>query len=500
MSINTSSVLRMSGLASGMDIDSMVKSLMNVQSMKQDSIKQHKQVLAWQQEDYRSMNITLRSFRDKVFDMKWQGNYLLNKTTSSNESAVKVTAGTSAVEGVYTLNKITQLASGASITSDVVTSATGATKMSELAPVLASDTSVTIANGTKSATLQIKTTDTISNLVSNINNLKDASGDSLGIKVSFDDNLHRFFMMTTATGESQQITLTDDGNNFLKNSLKFTTLTDTGQNAKVDLNGVVGLEFASNQFTVSGVTYNLQGTSDLATTITVSKDTDAIVSKIRDFVTSYNDTISTINDKLNEDRYSDYLPLTDDQKEALSDTQQQQWEAKAKSGLLRNDTLLEGVVTKMRSTLYDTVAGMGTSKYTSLSSIGITTGNYTENGKLYIDEDKLEEALNNDLDAVIDLFTKSSENDDEKGLAIRLYDNVNNGMASVSSQAGSSDSLIDNSLIGKRLKEFDEQISDWDDRLKDIEERYYSQFTAMEQAISKLNSQSSWLAQQFSSN
>ena len=501
----TSSTQRISGLVSGMDVDSIVKNLMKAESAKQEKIKQDKQVLVWRQEDYRSINTTLRSFRDKVFDMKMQAAYLVNKSTSSNESVVKVTAGTSAVEGIYTLNKVTSLASGASITSGEVkttsdtstSTVTSATTMEQLG--LTTNTTVTIANGTKSAELQIKTTDTIASLVNNINSLKDADGDSLGMKVSFDDNLHRFFMMSTGTGSEQKITMTDNDTNFLQNKLMFTTLEDQGDDAKVTLNNV-DLTFASNQFTVSGVTYNLLSTTDTATTITVSKDTDAIVSSIKDFVSSYNDTISELNDKLSEDRYSDYSPLTDEQKEAMSDTQQEQWEEKAKSGLLRSDSLLQGVVNTMRSSLYTQVAGMGSSEYTTLSSIGITTGTYLEKGKLYIDEDKLKEAINNDLDAVMNLFTKTSDTTEEKGLAARLYDDINKGMTSISSKAGSSSSLVDNSYIGKRITEFDEQIDDWDTRLADIQERYYKQFDAMEQALSKLNSQSSWLAQQFASN
>ena len=496
-SSSISSSLRLSGLSSGLDVDSIVKNLMTAESMKEDKIKQDRQTLAWQQEDYRTMNTALRSFRDNVFDMKMQATYLTHKTSSSNESVAKVTASTLAVEGVYTLNKITQLASGASITSDEVTqTATGSTKMSELG--LGADISVTIANGTKNATLQIKPDDTISTLVNNINSLKDANGNSLGIKVSYDDNLHRFFMMTTGTGVTQEIKLTGD-TDFLENRLKISTTPVHGQNAIVDLNGIENLEFDSNKFTVSGVTYDLQGTSDTATTITVSRDTDAVLNKIKDFVNSYNDTISKVNTELNEDRYTDYLPLTDDQKEALSQTQQDQWEAKARSGLLRNDTLLESVITKMRSTLSSSVTGMGSSKYTTLSSIGITTGTYSEKGKLYIDEKKMKEALDNDPDAVMKLFTNSSDNASEKGLAMSLYDNVNNAITSISSKAGSADSLVDSSYIGERLKEFDGQIVDWDSRLSAIEDSYYRKFSAMEQAISKMNSQSTWLAQQFSS-
>ena len=488
------SSLRISGLASGMDVDSMVTKMMSAQRMKVDTIKQNKQVLAWQQEDYRSINSTLRTFRDELFNMKLQSTYMARKATSSNESVVKATANTSAVEGTYDLS-VSQMAKNASITSDqLASSVTSATKMSDLDSSFIG-TTVTIANGSKSAELVINAGDTISTVVNNINNLKATDGSSLGIKVSFDDKQHRFFMLTNATGSDQGITLTDDAGSFLKNELGFSQLTATGDDALVTLNNA-SLAFSSNQFTVSGITYSLQGKGE--SSVLLSKDVDSVVNSIKDFVSKYNDTISKLNDKLDEERYSDYLPLTDDQKSQLSDTQQELWETKAKSGLLRKDQLLQSVVNNMRSSLSASVSGMGTSQYTTLSSIGITTGSYTENGKLYIDETELRDALNNDPDAVKNLFTKSSDSVNAKGLAARLYDNVNNALTSISKKAGSADSLVDSSSIGDRLKEFTQQISDWDDRLQSLEERYYKQFSAMETAMEQLNSQSNWLTQQFS--
>lgn len=488
------STLRISGLATGMDTDSIVETMMKAQKIKQDKLKQKEQILTWQQENYRTINSSLRTFRDNVSDMKLEKSFLTNKASSSNESAVKVTASSSAVTGIYTLDSVTQLASAASITSDALTSASSSTTMADLG--LTEGTTITIANGDSSATLNIDTTDTISSLVKKVNNLKDGDGNSLGIKVSFDDDLQRFFMTTTSTGADQEITLTDDSNSFLAGTLGFSTLNATGKNAMVSLNGT-GLEFDSNQFTVSGVNYNLVGTTSNSTTVTVSKDTEAIYSAIEDFVNSYNDTISTINDMLDEDRYSSYDPLTDEQKESLTEKQQEQWEEKAKSGLLKNDAMLQGVLTKMRSTLNSKVEGLDSSIYSTLSSIGITTGDYTENGKLYIDEDTLMNALNDDPDAVMDLFTNASDTDSEKGLAVKLYDNLNSAIKSISNKAGSSDSLVDDSVIGNQLDDLDEQISDWDTKLAEIEERYYSKFDAMEELISKLNTQSSYISQLF---
>ncbi|ABO50928.1 flagellar hook-associated 2 domain protein [Desulforamulus reducens MI-1] len=119
-----SSNMRIGGLASGMDIDQIVKDLMKIQNMKMDKLKQEKQIFEWQQEDYRTINSTLRSFRDnQVFQMKLQSTYLARNATSSNENTVKATASSLAHEGTHRIT-VKNLAEGASLTSSAKISAT----------------------------------------------------------------------------------------------------------------------------------------------------------------------------------------------------------------------------------------------------------------------------------------------------------------------------------------------------------------------------------------
>jgi flagellar hook-associated protein 2 len=236
-------------------------------------------------------------------------------------------------------------------------------------------------------------------------------------------------------------------------------------------------------------------------TITISRDLDTEVKNIKDFISKYNDMLDKLNKALDEPVYKDYQPLTDDQRTAMSDKQIEQWETKAKSGLFHNDSILTGLVNNLRNHMTSTVDNG--SKYNSLSSIGIESGSYLDKGKLYVDEIKLRAALQADPDAVKNLFTQDPANatDGQRGLIQRVYDDVTSAVKSLTDKAGKTGaSQADQSFVGKLLSKLNTQIDNEQQRLSDKENQYYRQFTAMETAMSKYNSQSSWLTQQLSSN
>jgi flagellar hook-associated protein 2 len=141
---------------------------------------------------------------------------------------------------------------------------------------------------------------------------------------------------------------------------------------------------------------------------------------------------------------------------------------------------------------YSRVEGLD-GEYTSLASIGITTGSYYENGKLHIDEDALRKAIETDLDQVIRLFTNSSDEESEVGVATRVYRALDNAVDRITDTAGTSADLVDTSRIGKQIQVINDTISREEDRLQQVEERYWRQFTALERFIAQMNSQSAWL-------
>ena len=483
---------------SGLDIDLMVSNLMKTQLMKQDKIKQNKTLAEWKRSDYREINNSLRALRDNVFNMKLQGTYLAKKAVSSNEGIVKVSAAVTAMAGSNTI-KVTALAGSARLNSvaEVTFNAAG-TNLQEQLGLTSSEPVVFTLNG--SAEISVDPgTDTIETLVAKINNA------GAGVTAFFDQTLNRMFISSNATGAGAAI----DFDNVSNAAELFGALhlgadpfaAVNGTDAAFELNGTA-LTQASNQFTIAGVQYTLTGVSAGETvSVNINRDTDGIYESIKTFVELYNTTIDKINSKLAEVRDKNYLPLTDGEREKLTDDQEKKWEEKARAGLLRNDILLDGIVGRMRIALsFASVQGVS-GDYNSLAAIGITTGDdYMERGKLHIKEDRLREAITADPDAVMELFTKNSDVDGGKGLAARLYDSISAGINQLIDKAGadSSFSSVDNSFMGKEIAGYEKQIDSWDDRLQMLESRYYKQFAALETALSKMNQQSAWLSGMFS--
>lgn len=522
--------LRIGGLASGIDIDQTIKDLMRAHRLKVDGIKQKRQQVEWQRTDYRAINSSLRTLRDLAFNMKLEGPYLAKMASSSNEAAIAATAGISAAPGSYTVT-VGQLAQGltrgsqAQLAEETNGDGTTKTLAQQFAGLPAGNITFTLVGkvGQDGVTRNSQvfnidtTTATVNTLVAEINR----HSDTLGITASYDSANNRFFLTTNGTGSQYGIGVLNDPDSLLSSAsgnpadnklqLSITTggATVPGQDALFSFGDTTGMKSSTNTVTVNGITLAFKQGGGASSTITVSRDPDAVYNKIKSFIDQYNTTIELINKELSEERYKDYLPLTDEQREKLTDKQEEEWEEKAKSGMLRHDTYLTGLLNKMRSAMGSVVSGIPpvtvdgkTVYHNSLASIGIVSGNYSEGGKLYLKNDgaDLKKAIQEDPDGVMKLFSKSSDTYDGKGVAARLYDEADKGVDDIISRAGaeSAKSLRDNSAIGKQLFFLDKQIKQWEERLEQIENRYWKQFTAMEKAINKLNAQSAWLAQQFS--
>ncbi|MFY0520160.1 flagellar filament capping protein FliD [Lysinibacillus sp. UGB7] len=241
-----------------------------------------------------------------------------------------------------------------------------------------------------------------------------------------------------------------------------------------------------------------------AVTMTSTTNVDDIMAKIKEFVTTYNGLIKDFTDQTKETKYRDFTPLTSEQKEDMSESEIKLWEEKAKSGLLRGDTLIREGLSNMRSLVYQSNPGID-SKYNTLFSIGITTSkNYNDGGTLEIDETKLRKALEEDPDAVEKLF-KNSEGKkedvvdgktvDTRGYLDKLRESMKSLEITIEKKAGRSTMTDAQYAIGKNLIDTESRISTWKSKLENIEARYWKQFTAMEQAINKANSQSSLFSQ-----
>ncbi|MED3650570.1 flagellar filament capping protein FliD [Heyndrickxia sporothermodurans] len=340
--------------------------------------------------------------------------------------------------------------------------------------------------------------DSLSKVMTNVNN------SNVGVSLFYDSFSDQMTLTRTETGNfngDETVQEISTSGNFIDTVLKFGGAAETGgTNAKFNINGL-DTERTSNTFEMNGVTFTLKKTFDTAESVSIKNDSSKVFDNIKAFVDEYNKLIDTVNKKISEDRYRDYGPLTDEQREQLSDKQQEMWEEKAKSGLLKGDTMLSGALTQMRMSMYQPVDNANVaSAFKQLAAIGIkTTANYLEGGKLEIDEAALKKAIEDDPTSVENLFRGTGDTTSSKGIVQRLYDDVSTTINKLNDRAGKAYSTNQQFTIGRNLDDVAKKITSFTDRLKQIEDRYYRQFSAMESAIQKSNNQMNYLLQQFSS-
>ncbi|OKP85806.1 hypothetical protein A3844_15750 [Paenibacillus helianthi] len=273
------------------------------------------------------------------------------------------------------------------------------------------------------------------------------------------------------------------------------TTTD-GQNAVVTVNDVLLKDTNSNTININGVQLTLldrtdKSGTDVPTLIKTQTDPDKTIETINAFVEDYNSLIKTLNAKDDEIQYRDFKPLTDDQKSAMKDDDIKTWTEKAKSGLFKNNDIINSVLSEMR--------GIITEKLGPLSTLGITTGGYLENGKLVVDQAKLKNAIIANPQLAMDTL-QGPANAQKEGLFDKLADKVGNALDKIAERAGTnkysmdlSSSFKTESVMGKKLTEYNNKIYTMQQNLNAAETRYYKQFTAMETAMNKLQSQTSKL-------
>ena len=350
-----------------------------------------------------------------------------------------------------------------------------------------------LTNGGVSSTLVIDTTNkSLQDIMTSIN----AAG--VNASATYDATSGKFTLK--ATSGTLDLTGSDTAAfDFLNNNLNLWQNAQQGQDAKFVLDGA-SLTQTSNNFSISGVTYNLKSTGTVSVNIT--SDTDKIVANVKSFIADYNANLDKMNTAINATRYSTYLPLTPDQRTSMKDTEITAWELKAKSGLLRNDSILKNLVSTMRSDLSTAVSGL-TGDYTSASSLGITTGGYQEGGKLYLNETKLNVALQADPEIVSKIFSTHTDGNThaQDGIAVRLYDTLKAASDKIVTEAGATSSTTydTKSNVAIQIAIYQASMTTQNTKMTALQTSYYTKFNAMEVALSKLNQQSTWLSQQTTS-
>lgn len=506
--------IQFTGLASGMDTQSIIADLMKVERTKVTNVEKMKTKAEWKQEAYSAMNAKLYTFyKDSLFKFKSVGSYSQKTITSSNESAITVSNSNSAVSGSHTI-QVNNMAKGSFLTSDVlgldmhnaaITSETVATDLIDFgtAETVSLAVKATVSGSFVNSEITVEKGDTVSSIIQKIKTL------DLDMNINYDSTHNRIFASSTKTGSDVQISFgTNDADPSNANalltklgfdpdpdSLKYNSVGSTGENAEVEYNGAI-LTSTTNEMSVNGLNFTIRsdsGTSNIA----VTQNTDAVYDMVKSFITKYNELITDMTEKVEADSARKYEPLTSEEKDAMTDDEIKLWEDKIKNSLLRRDDTMTSILSEMRGVLTGS-SGVDTTgfSFTSLSQLGIATGNYTEKGILHIDgdeddalysikENKLKEAINDNPDGVMELMT---------ALGNKLYSSMTDRMKSTT--LSSALNFFNNKALDKTITDYETKISDLEDKLSDIETRYYKQFTAMEQAIQKSNSTGDWLTQQ----
>lgn len=374
-------------------------------------------------------------------------------------------------------------------------------------------------------TIRGVTADTsIQGMIDKINTNKD-----VGVKASYLSSTNQFVLISSETGSGREIQLEgasadifgavkDAAGNYTDGNFEM------GKNAQVLVsygNGIsTMIESSSNTFDLEGlrvtvsqefgnVTQDASGVwnSDRSKAVTFSAkaDVDGVTETVKKFIEEYNEMIKEINTQVTTRPDKSYGPLTEEQKDEMSDKSIENWEKKAKQGLLYNDATMRALSLDMQGVLTNLMANGA--NYKDLEEMGITiSDDYLDGGTITFDEAKFKAAMTSDPEKVSNVFTGGG--DIKKGLASIIEDTLTpyatkyanrngNSYGRLIEEAGSEKIPLSimNNQIYKDLKEMQSVLDTLNARLASEQDRYISQFTTMETLINQMNSQASYLAQ-----
>lgn len=271
-----------------------------------------------------------------------------------------------------------------------------------------------------------------------------------------------------------------------------------GTDAEIELNGV-SYTSSKNSFNINGLSIQAQAkTNGDDVTVTTATDTQGIYDKVKDFISEYNSLISEISSLYNAESAKGYEPLTSEEKEAMSDKEVEEWEAKVKGALLRRDDSLSSLMNSMTSSMLSSVK-IGNKSY-SLASLGIKTAGYfhmtaAARNELHIDGDEDDDTTSSKTNTLMNMLNSDPDKAIEiiKGVADNLYKSINKKMMTTNGLK-SINSIYNDKEMSQSYSDYTKTISAWEEKIQKIEDDYYKKFSAMEVALSKLQSQQSSLA------
>ncbi|CEP68886.1 Flagellin hook, IN motif [Moorella glycerini] len=460
-----------SGLASGLDTDTLIKQLMDIERIPLTRLQQRKSQYNLEKNAWHDVYVRISSLWNTLGDLKLASTFNSFKATSSNEAALTATADSNAVPASYEID-ITQLAKPETVASSSQVSTADNVSLGLPAGKLY----INFDDGTsKQRYIDVDSNSTLQSIVEAINIVPPTTSDpGAGDIVTASIVDHKLVITSKTSGSGVSISFSDDASGAITDKLYLTSPTEIqrGQDAQFSVNGLAVTRSKNTvDDVIQGVTLNLKGVTNGAVNLQIASDTQRAIDAVNAFVAQYNSVMDFIATKLGD------------------------------KGDLQSDPTLMAIQEKLRQLASGIVSGV-TGPYKSLQDIGISTGEvvgsgtltFDRSGKLTINTDKLTAALEKDADAVYQLFYNNSGTggvavsfDIYLTFLIKGTGNSTYTKGILVAQEDAAQNIID---------DIDDQIARMEDRLAMKEEQLRRQFTAMEQALAALQSQGNWLAGQ----
>jgi len=322
-----------------------------------------------------------------------------------------------------------------------------------------------------------------------------------GVTITYNSLNDKFSIKGQETGSGSVINASETGetdehgnviNGILNKMFGSSNISKQGTDAHAVVDGE-DVYYSGNELKYNGINLTLKNVTNGPVNIETTNDNDKVLDNIVSFVEDYNALIKDLNDRTHEKaEYKQYMPLTDAQKDEMSESEIKKWEEKTNKGLLSGDNDISSFLTEMRTVLYTKV---GDKKL--LSEIGIeSSSDWKDYGKLTIDKDKLKDAIQNDAKGVADIFTGTN------GIASRLDSACKKAANTSSGTPGSLVSLAGikgkatekNNTIDKRIDTIKEAIKKLKAQYDSRKERLWKQFNSMESALGNMNSTANYFA------
>lgn len=363
---------------------------------------------------------------------------------------------------------------------------------------------------------------TVKELLTMINN-----NEEMGVRASYMENTNQFVLTAKETGSGRQIVLGGGAETIFGCKAHGDGYSRDGQDAKVLVSYGDGIEreitSSSNSFDLEGLTVTVSNTFGITeknengqtiveyskdksqkVTFSASADAEGVTERVKSFIEAYNELIKEVNGQVTTKPNGNYKPLTDEQKKEMDKESIENWEKKAKEGILFNNPIIRDLGNGLQGVLSG-LMGNGVDA-AELEKIGITMSKDAyDGGMIQFDEDKFKAAMESDPELVSDIFAGGG--DVNKGLvqmveetltpfATRLSYKNGGSYGRLIEEAGSEKvalSLTKN-LIYSQLEEMQKTIDKLNANLKTEQDRYISQFSQMEVLINQMNSQAGYLA------